>query len=277
MSAEIKHKFVDYLDQLGKNNDKSNDYLKTFIDKYGVVNRITKGEDMDAEDVFHDFFFFCTTKSFKSFCAVNVLIENEFFQDALIVLRPVYENYLVLSYLIKNPMEIDEILAKRLGFAAGKYEKVKDSKGRIVRGKLVDPETQEIFNYGISLDKIARNGMFEMDGRIHEILYKFLSEFVHPNMICSGAYIDNEKGKFSYEGSESFFIPMWMSVYLQTIILHLVSSFTIANKSMRKKLESICVRNSLQLIDFFHFLSEQSEDNKMKLAPLLIRLEIIKF
>jgi len=101
MSEKIGDRIVEYLDQLGKNNDKSNHCLKALIDKYGIVQGIKKNGDINGDDAFSDFFLFCITKSFKSFCAVNALIDNCFFQDALILLRTIYENYLILSYLIR--------------------------------------------------------------------------------------------------------------------------------------------------------------------------------
>jgi len=94
-------------------------------------------------------------------------------------------------------------------------------------------------------------------------------------MICFTAYIDKAKGKFSYENTDSYFIPMWMSVYLNTIILHLIHEFTIVHKSMKKELELTCRNNRSFLLNFFLFLSEQSDDNQVKLSLLLKRLELI--
>lgn len=231
MNKETQKIYFRHIDKLAEIHDNTINCTKDFIDKYGVVLGIKKNGDIDGGDAFSDFILFCLTKSFKSLGAVNILIQHQFSQDALIILRTIYETYLIISYLIKNPLEINEILGKKLGFSKGVYQKIKDSKGKIIRGKLIDIRNQQVFDFGISISKISKSGRYEIDGQIHEILYKFLSEFVHPNMICSVGYMDKRKGKFSYRNNESYLIPMWISVYLQTIILHEIHDFFIIDVS----------------------------------------------
>lgn len=276
MSIETREIFIKHIERLAEIHDKSMESIKEFIDKYGLVLGIKKNWKIDGGDAFSDFFMFCLTKSFKSFGAVNTLIQYQFSQDALILLRTIYESYLILSYLIKNPSEIEEILKKRLGFSKGVFQQVKNSKGKVVRGKLIDTRNQEIFDYGISVSKISQNGKYEIDGQIHEVLYKFLSEFVHPNMICSVGYMDEENGKFSYINNSSYFIPMWISVYLQSIILHEIHDFFVIDKRMKRKLEKNCSINLSVLLNVFNFLSAQSEDNKIKFELFIKRLKIIE-
>jgi len=275
MNKKAQEIYFSHIDKLAEIHDDSISCTKDFIDKYGIVLGVKKNGEIDGGDAFSDFFLFCLTKSFKSFGAVNTLIQHQFSQDALILLRTVYETYLILSYLIKNPMEINEILGKRLGFSKGVYQKIKDTKGRIIRGKLIDTRNQEVFDFGISISKISKSGRYEIDGLIHEILYKFLSEFVHPNMICSVGYMDVKNCKFSYRNNESYLIPMWISVYLQTIIQHEIHDFFVIDDSMKKNLEKICSNNLTVLMDFFTYLSTQSEDNKVKFDLFIKRLNII--
>lgn len=95
-------------------------------------------------------------------------------------------------------------------------------------------------------------------------------------MICCVGYMDTDEGKFTYIKNDSYFIPMWISVYLQTIILHEIHDFFVLDKSMKKRLETTCSKNITELLKVFRYFIEQSEDNRYKFKFLIDRLELIK-
>lgn len=144
--------------------------MEYFVANYGV-SKVFKSEKTLEADVHHDYILFCITKSLKSIKAAFLLLSEGYFQDCLVVLRTVYENYLNSSYLFKNPTKTEDIVIKKLGLASGTYSLVRNEKGKIIRDKLKDNNTGTIKNFeNHSLYKLAVNTEYIEDQLIHKRL-----------------------------------------------------------------------------------------------------------
>ena len=277
MTEDTKEAVINFIDKIGWSQDKELECLKIFIDKYGLVMAILKKEEhFEGGDALSDFLIFCTTKSFKTIKAVNSLIENGFFEDALILLRTVYESYITISYLIKNPIRVNDLLQGKLCYSLGCLEKMVDDRGKTVYKKFINTKNNKVIDLDITIAQIAQMGKYSIDGEIHKFLYKFLSEYIHPNMVAHDSYIDTEQGRFSYEKHDNFLLSMWLSVYLTTIILFEIINFFVIFDEDRNTFKPICDEGALNLIELFQFLSTRSEDSQKQFPLLIKRLELIK-
>lgn len=158
------------------------------IEQYGQVKAVQndfKGNDY-ITDVYHDYIYFCFTKTTRSLLASVYLAKNYFREDTLIILRSVYETYLRLSSALKNPNNIQEYVFQQVGLQEGLY-KYKIGKKSIKYNILVDSEGNS-YNHNTSIGKIAQNTLCSEDDKIHKPFYKYLSEHCHSNMLSSGNY-----------------------------------------------------------------------------------------
>ena len=131
MSTELRN----YFNSLGAWLKKAEVCLKKIVDHHGVPIAIVRKE-ITPEIVMHDFFYFCVTKSCKSLSAFNTLIEHGFPEDALIIVRSIYENYLSVAFMLNKPSQIDDLVSKRVGFSRGIFKHPISAKGKIDRRKL---------------------------------------------------------------------------------------------------------------------------------------------
>src|SRR5687767_11875300 len=99
------------------------------VDRHAIAQAIV--HDTYREDyVTNDFFYYCITKSAKSLLAINHLLEKGLGEDAQILLRSAYENYLAISFLSANPERLDDLVDRKVGIFTGRYDHPLNSKGK---------------------------------------------------------------------------------------------------------------------------------------------------
>lgn len=261
-------------ENLGDCLDRGIPLLDFFIENYGSTKALMKNEPT-TKDYIHDYVLFCLTKSLKSIKASFSLITLGYSQDSLIILRTVYESYLTCSYVFRNPLKITEILHNKLGVALGAYSFVKNDRGKNIKGKLIDNETGEIIDFeNLSLYALSANTEFPDDKGVHRQLYKYLSEFIHPNMICAGNYREDEGEKYSIHTVSNWSEPMWISAYLITILLQQILHFDIESK-FEKHCKAVLKKNIRTLVNFSNEVLkyEQEDEFKVMFASIIKRLE----
>lgn len=172
------------------NVDRLGVYLNELIDKHGEVKAVKKHFSGDKQliDVYHDYIYYCFTKSSRSIYSSFVLAKENLREDALIILRTVYENYLRLSYTLKEPMKINEFVFQEIGLKTGAFIYKTESTGRKIYSKVINLKNSKEFYHGTKVSIMAGNSINPVDNDIHKILYQYLSEHTHPNMIASGNY-----------------------------------------------------------------------------------------
>lgn len=201
--------------------------LHAAVTKHAVVQTPLGGGS--AETVLHDFQWFAVCKATRSLDAADRLITMSLGEDALVVLRTVYEAYLHLSFISANPHRVNDLVAAKVGMYAGLYAHPKSKKGRVVWNQVVNPETGQPSPHGVAIPELVSAGRHPLDRPLHDTLYAFLSEHAHVHMIAIGAYRTPEaKRLFATPGPASIYSAVLMIAYLSWLIgsetLELVAS-----------------------------------------------------
>ena len=232
-----------------------------FIQSYSIVEASIHQDKENYEYLcFNDFLHCCFTKSCKSLLAIQNLLLNKFPEDALIVLRSVYENYLHISYVLANPDKIDDLVKKIIGAKLGYFKHPLSKKGKPIKNKIIDPTTDEILDFGIFINDLVEGGKYEIDKQIHTILYPFLCELVHFNMITAGNYRDPEnEWKFSYANENNCLQSYTTALYIGILILTEFSYFEdISPEDEENLILTICeiVSFIISLLEKFDYYKE---------------------
>src|SRR5262245_10464885 len=102
--------------------------LCRIVDAYARAQAIEHNDYRD-DYVTNDFIYYCVTKSTKTLLAINALIALGLGEDAQILLRSAYENYLAISYLRANPHRLDDLVEMKIAVSGGHVEHPLTSKG----------------------------------------------------------------------------------------------------------------------------------------------------
>lgn len=195
------------------------------IDNYGVVKCIDKDPNKKVEymDLFHDLVLFGYTKSCKSLMASRILIENIYQEDAQMILRSVYETYLSLNYLYRNPTTIDYFVKRPIGASVGAYEHPTSKKGKKIKNKIIIPDTGAIEDWGIPISTLATSLDNEYEKKIHDIIYPYLCEHTHFNMISSGNYRElSDEKKYTYINYSGYDQPIIIQEYIMIVYFEFI-------------------------------------------------------
>jgi hypothetical protein len=144
-------------------------------------------EDPKALESF-DYLLFCFTKNLKTLRAILLLIERHFGEDALNLIRSVFENYLHISNVINNtPGFIEEMNIKN-GIYIGTHKISKPGSSKVTNIQ-TGKEYQLKFTSNFRLS--ALHPQFgDQDKIIYEFLYNFLSRYTHPDYRSLPSYLN---------------------------------------------------------------------------------------
>lgn len=236
------------------------------IDRYGKVKRILHhNKKTNIHDFFHDFYFFGITKTFKSLLASRQLIGNLYPEDSQIILRSIYETYLTINYVAKNPKEINHFLYKSIGVATGKIKHPKNKHGKPIKSQIINPDNGQIEDFGVSISKLADALTHEQEKELHPHLYKYLCEHTHLNMISSGNYREPSEVKYTYLLYNTYHIPINIQIYLMIIYLDMINSqIGFKSKIMSKKIISANKKLTKELLKFLSIISVSDDETDMK-------------
>jgi Family of unknown function (DUF5677) len=191
--------------------------FQEIVFEYGTADAIA--EDNFSQDiVVHDYVFYCFTKACKSLMAVSLLLDNRLSEDAMIILRSVYESYLHIVYVLQNPERIDDFVQKKIGLYTGRLKHPVSKKGNKMSNQVIDSETGEISPYGIGMSTLVNGSKYQFDKDVHTVMFPFLSEHTHPNMIASGNYRADDI-YYSYWQASNTLQSAFYAVYISTLIL----------------------------------------------------------
>lgn len=174
------------------------DYI---IEKYGEVKFIKNPPTNNYEHLlytYHDFVYYCFTKSTRSLFSSIKLARNYLEEDVIILMRTVYENYIYISYTMKNQNTIWNDILFKLGLDSGDYYPKTMNTKKDKKYFVINKSTQKSYIYKqISNAYRANHGFNKLDGYIYRKIYKYFSEHIHPNMIASGNY--RSRDSYSYQ------------------------------------------------------------------------------
>ena len=98
-------------------------YFSELIDNCGEV-KVIQNINIDnnlQKNIYHDYIYYCFTKSCRSLISSVVLAKKCLNEDCLIILRTVYENYLHMSHTLNEPEKIQEYVVQTVGLRVGSY------------------------------------------------------------------------------------------------------------------------------------------------------------
>jgi hypothetical protein len=201
-----------YFDLLSCSKDKA-EFFIYLVDKFGQAKVLRSGTENEEHlrNTYHDYIYYCFTKSTRSIFAAIELAKKNFSEDSLIILRTVYESYLHIAHTLYNPNKVYEYVFHTVGLSTGKYVFKKRQNGTLNYKRILDSSTQKEFDYGTSTGTMAKYSFNSCDTAVHKDIYHYLSEHTHPNMLASGNYRSWEKLHYSAEPlSMRIETPFWI-------------------------------------------------------------------
>jgi hypothetical protein len=121
-------------------------------------------------------------RSIRSLRTIREMYKSRYDDDCLAIARSVYESYLRLVLLRRQPSSsarFEAMLAHEAGLFPNKLKK----NGEPDYSKCVNPETGEEFEITISNREILKISEFPLESKIYYDLYPLLSGHVHPEPI----------------------------------------------------------------------------------------------
>lgn len=188
--------------------DKYIDLNKRIISLQSIVIVPAKraiGMPIDEIDVEEDFIYFCFAKFTKTMIAIDTLIENKLYEDALILLRSCYESLINAKAVVFSPETLEHFVEYKLGLINNeKYKKKK-------LGKIQNIDTEEEIVYIDKIYDIAKKAKEEVS---YKYLYKYLCEITHCNFITSGYYRDGAVYSYEKENMIALYNLLLWSIYI---------------------------------------------------------------
>lgn len=177
---------------------------------------------------------FCLTKQTKTLKATRALTNSYFNEDALTLVRSMYENYLHVSSALHDPAHFEDELKAKAGlqnethFWEKDYIKEKSS-GKIVR----------ILN---NKQRAALDKEFQHENlMLYRGLYDYLSSFVHPSLKIASHYF--EDNKLSHN-SNRWQLPIFFYIVLVNVLL----LFDLLRYRLFKGQSSLDIKKFIKLI-----------------------------
>jgi hypothetical protein len=251
--------------------------FEKLIDINGEVICIKKNQsEIEFEDLFHDFIFFALTKTYKSFRASLILADNFFQEDSQVIIRTIYENYLSIKYVSKTPSEIYHFTYKALGISTNQLSHPLSKNGRLQKNKILNPKTGDIEEFGLSITKMAENLESDHEIVLHKILYPYLCEHTHLNMIASGNYRNNEDNKYLYDSLEGYYDPFIYQAYLLILFIdYFTTDIGLSDEKLARKMFALNKSIKKELITI---LANYNKENSMidLIDHMVSRIMVIK-
>ena len=231
------------------------DFFNYLISTYGEVKVIKYGNNNKnfERNKYHDFIYYCFTKSCRSLYASIELAKSNFREDSLMVLRTVYENYLHIAHVLNNPHKIQEYVAQPVGISTGKYNYKIDEHGKKYYNIVVDSETKKEYKHGTSNYTRAKFSINNHDIKVHQYIYNYLSEHIHPNMMASGNYRSKDSTNYLVEPWNIHLEIVFLILYICFILLDVMnyyhteySIWNVEDLSVPEILEFMALRNELK-------------------------------
>jgi len=154
--------------------------------------------------VVYDHEYFGFVKSTKSFKAANLLIQEGMNEDAYIIIRSIFENYLSIRYLNTNPIEVEKIVINKIKEDIGIHKPGK--------GGWYDENNNKIADF-LKISSLQLGN----DTSYYNNFYSFLSKFAHSNFSILDYYLDDYKSFSIYIQNDMLMVRLYL-VFVYTKI-----------------------------------------------------------
>jgi hypothetical protein len=134
--------------------------------EYGQAKNITNAKKVHS---LNDMFFLCVAKTVKSADAVLEMGDKGYGEDALTVCRSMLESYFTISFLIRNPLRVNDVVSCVVAIASGvaeeRFVKIDGLKTRAV----VEKASGKVIGRSVSVWDKAKNGHWPQDVDLYKV------------------------------------------------------------------------------------------------------------
>lgn len=225
---------------------------------------IFEDDSLDKYEI-QDYVLFCVTKTFKTLKSILLQSEKGLIEDALVMVRTIYESYLSLILILHKPEKLNDLIA-RAGLATGTHEYAQNKKGKPDRRKIIDKSTGLEFDGIISTYQMALSSDFEVDIAIHDDMYEYLSNYTHPSTFTLENYLHVKS--FNPSKPNDPYEVIILSIFIVTIFLDELQLFGAFDQTTRQDINRYVTRIKPILLKLFENLINIGEPGN--LVPLLL-------
>ena len=185
----------------------------------------TKGDDVhipaDREfGLMHTLF--CLTKSIRTMGAIESLTDEGFGEDALILIRSMFEAYLHVAYSLSCPDRAELLAQARVGLIAGTHRYLKSARGRTDFSRIEETASGRVLDVGIGFKAMAKASPFAGDIELYDTLYEFLSGYAHPDISAFPTYVDGATSTYEHSSRALFFEARTMALLVGVLFLQTI-------------------------------------------------------
>lgn len=174
--------------QENKNNDNSifiSNFREEFKNLLVVIGYALRfGGDLSSINDGNDsvnHVFFCMTRAMRTLMSLEVLADNFYGEDALCLVRSVYEGYLNIAYVLADFSRAKNLFSSKIGVRIGTHQYVKKQNGKTDWGKITDVKSGVSYRVDITFKEMAKDSFCDKDLAVYDFLYPMLSSYVHPS------------------------------------------------------------------------------------------------
>jgi len=138
---------------------------------------------------YQEFMAYCCIRAMKVLKSIMWLLEKDVGEEAISLIRNVYEIYSTMVYTKKHPESISYIVDATIGLDMGTH-RYKRSKGKTKRNFIINKASGEVFKGTTKTQEMIDASDFSEDIELRGAFYKYLSEFVHPSSINMDSILD---------------------------------------------------------------------------------------
>lgn len=153
-------------------NDIKEDY---FLNKNFVINDV------------YDFLVFCARRVTKNVKALYETLKNDHYEVSMSIVRMLYEDLININVYINNEEMFNKYIMPIILIDKGVYEKLVDDKGNVSNKTAVNPQTNERFNYSITLKDLSKKASHNYE-LLYDELFRDLSSYTHLNITSKKSY-----------------------------------------------------------------------------------------
>lgn len=135
--------------------------------------------------------FFYLAKTLKSLQAGAALLDLQYGEDALVLARALFENYLHIVFALRRPPQHDEQVRATVGLMAGTHRHPIRPNGKPDQRRVEDIATGVVCE-PLTRRAIAALSPFDEDQILYDVLYDYLSSHAHPDVRTMGRYLADE-------------------------------------------------------------------------------------
>jgi hypothetical protein len=164
------------------------------------------------------FVFFAVARTAKTVRALKHLIGDNLGEDALSLVRSIYENYLHMVIAVLAPGLLKRLADAQVGLVIGTHRNPLNSRGKPNRRIIEDPSNGQRVRADVTTLELAQQSPFPQDVLVHRLLYSFLSRYTHPHVRTVAHYMDAERG-YSTTGRDTVFEAFMLALTVSGLVL----------------------------------------------------------